>query len=115
MWQRCPGRYTNRKCSHSNVPDSDHLSGAYRSAAYSKCNLNLRITFKISAFIHIFRSNDSQLIVPGLTQFKGMVMQVIGHEGLEKYTSVTSDDAIVFKGGPQSHGGRLEAPAERPQ
>ena len=106
-----PDEYTNTKRSLAKVRDHDHLTGTYRGAAHSKCNLSLRKTYKIPVFIHNFRGYDSHLIVPAFTQFKGMVMQVIG-QGLEKYMSLTWDNTIVFKDSLQFLGGRLEALVE---
>ena len=106
-----PDEFTNTKRSLTKVRDHDHLTGKYRGAAHSQCNLNMRKTYKIPVFIHNFRGYDSHLIVPAFTQFKGMVMQVIG-QGLEKYMSLTWDSTIVFKDSLQFLGGSLEALVE---
>ena len=103
-----PDEHTNTRRSESKVRDHDHITGAYRGAAHSKCNLRLRTTYKIPVFIHNFRGYDSHLIVPAFTHFKGMIMQVIG-QGLEKYLSLTWDGTIVFKDSLQFLSGSLEA------
>ena len=91
----------------SKVRDHDHLTGAYRGAAHSSCNLKLRKTYKIPVFLHNFRGYDSHLIVPAFTEFKGLLMKVIG-QGLEKYLTLTWDSDIVFKDSLQFLNGRLE-------
>jgi hypothetical protein len=103
-----PDEYTNTRRGLSKVRDPDHITGEYRGAAHSQCNLHLRTTYKIPVFIHDFRGYDSHLIVPAFTQFKGMVMKVIG-QGLEKYLSLTWDDTIVFNNSLQFLSGTLEA------
>jgi hypothetical protein len=103
-----PDEYANTRRALSKVRDHDHITGAYRGAAHSQCNLRLRTTYKIPVFIHNFRGYDSHLIVPAFTHFKGMVMQVIG-QGLEKYMSLTWDTTIVFKDSLQFLSGSLDA------
>jgi hypothetical protein len=103
-----PEEHANTRRAQSKVRDHDHITGAYRGAAHSQCNLRLRTTYKIPVFIHNFRGYDSHLIVPAFTHFKGMVMQVIG-QGLEKYLSLTWDTTIVFKDSLQFLSGSLDA------
>jgi hypothetical protein len=103
-----PDEYANTRRALSKVRDHDHITGAYRGAAHSQCNLRLRTTYKIPVFIHNFRGYDSHLIVPAFTHFKGMIMQVIG-QGLEKYLSLTWDTTIVFKDSLQFLSGSLDA------
>ena len=93
------------------VRDHDHITGTYRGAAHSKCNLYLRRQNKLPVFIHNFRGYDSHLIVPAFTQFKGMDIDVIG-QGLEKYLTLTFDKTIVMKDSLQFLGGSLLALVE---
>jgi hypothetical protein len=89
------------------VRDHDHLTGAYRGAAHSYCNLKLRKTYAIPVFLHNFRGYDSHLIVPAFTEYKGMSLEVIG-QGLEKYLTLTWDKTIVFKDSLQFLSSRLD-------
>ena len=63
-----PDPVANTKRSLSKVRDPDHITGAYRGAAHSQCNLRLRKTYKIPIFIHNFRglrqSLDSACLHP---------------------------------------------------
>ena len=103
-----PDDTTSRKKSESKVHDHDHISGIYRGAAHSACNLKLRRTYTIPVFLHNFRGYDSHLIVPAFTQFRGLEMKVIG-QGLEKYLTLTWDKDIVFKDSLAFLSGKLEA------
>ena len=99
---------TTIKKSMSKVRDHDHISGAYRGPAHSKCNLRLRTTYKLPIFLHNFRNYDGHLIVPAFTCFKETKLSVIG-QGLEKYMTLTWDDTLVFKDSLQFLSGSLES------
>jgi hypothetical protein len=73
-----PDEYTNTRRALPKVRDHDHITGAYRGAAHSQCNLSFRTTYKMPVFIHDFRGYDSHLIVPAFTQLEAIVMKVIG-------------------------------------
>jgi hypothetical protein len=103
-----PDEYANTRRVPSKVRDHDHITGVYRGAAHSQCNLRLRRAYKFPVFIHNCRGYDSHLIVPAFTQFRGIVMQVIG-QGLEKYLPLTRDNTTVFKYSLQFLSGTLEA------
>ena len=78
------------------VRDHDHISGKYRGAAHSNCNIRLRTTYKIPVIFHNFRGYDSHLIVRALGLFKDMSLNVIG-QALEKYMVINWGDHLVFK------------------
>ena len=103
-----PDDTVSKKKSESKVHDHDHVSGIYRGAAHSSCNLKLRRTYTIPVFLHNFRGYDSHLIVPAFTQFRGLEMKVIG-QGLEKYLTLTWDKDIVFKDSLAFLSGSLQA------
>jgi hypothetical protein len=90
------------------VRDHDHVTGAYRGAAHSSCNLRLRTTYKIPIFLHNFRNYDGHLIVPALSVFKNSKIDVIG-QSLEKYLTLTWDETLTFKDSLQFMPGSLEA------
>ena len=85
-----------RAAAISKVRDHDHITGAFRGAAHSGCNLKLRRSYKIPIIFHNFRGYDSHLIVRALGLFKDIPLNVIG-QGLEKYLTVMWGDHLVFK------------------
>ena len=78
------------------VRDHDHITGKYRGAAHSSCNLKLRRTYKIPVIFHNFRGYDSHLIVRALGLFKDIELTVIG-QTLEKYLTIGWGTHLVFK------------------
>lgn len=78
------------------VRDHDHITGAYRGAAHSHCNLQLRRTYKVPVIIHNFRGYDSHLLVRAMGLFKDRQIQVIG-QTMEKYLTMSWGQHIVFK------------------
>ena len=78
------------------VRDHDHITGRFRGAAHSSCNLRMRTIYKIPVFLHNFRGYDSHLIVAGLTNFPAEKIRIIG-QTLEKYLTLQWGDHIVFK------------------
>ena len=64
------------------VRDHDHLTGKFRGAAHSRCNLMLRKSNKIPVFFHNFRGYDCHLISKALAQFPKTKIHIIG-QGLE--------------------------------
>jgi len=78
------------------VRDHDHLTGIYRGAAHSKCNLQLQRTYKIPVFFHNFRGYDSHLIVHSLPNFPDRNVRVIA-QSMEKYLILEWGNHMVFK------------------
>ena len=89
------------------VRDHDHISGKYRGAAHSHCNLQMRKLFKIPVFFHNFRGYDSHLVVQSLKNFPLRKISVIG-QAMEKYLSLSWGDNIVFKDSFQFQSSSLE-------
>ena len=78
------------------VRDHDHLTGQYRGAAHSACNIKHRKTLKIPIFFHNFRGYDAHLITAQLGNFKDQPIKVIG-QGMEKYLILSLGRYLVFK------------------
>ena len=92
----CGDAFVNDDRSLQKVRDHDHVSGEYRGAAHSKCNLKLRQQRKIPVFLHCFRGYDSHLIVPALGAFKEQRLHVIA-QTMEKYLTMSFGKHLVFK------------------
>ena len=89
------------------VRDHDHLTGFYRGAAHSKCNLMLRKSNKIPIFFHNFRGYDSHLVTKGLATFPKKKIRIIG-QGMEKYLTLSFGDHAIFKDSYQFLAASLE-------
>ena len=71
------------------VRDHCHITGIYRGAAHSACNLNYRITpksWKLPVIIHNLKGYDGHLIVKALKSEFGRVGVI--PQNLEKYLSL---------------------------
>ena len=91
----CGGEFSN-DINYQKVRDHDHLTGLYRGAAHSKCNLQLQKTYKIPVFFHNFRGYDSHLLVHSLPRHPERKINVIA-QSMEKYLILGWGDHIVFK------------------
>ena len=78
------------------VRDHDHLTGKYRGAAHSHCNIQMRKMYKIPVFFHNFRGYDCHLVVQSVNKFPDRKISVIG-TGMEKYLGMRWGDHIEFK------------------
>ena len=78
------------------VRDHDHISGKFRGAAHSHCNIQMRKTYKVPVFFHNFRGYDSHLVVQSLNKFPQRKISVIG-QAMEKYLCLSWGDHLVFK------------------
>ena len=97
------------KCKHCNkkfmnkdkVIDHDHITGKYRGAAHSSCNLKLRIDpdkIKIPVFFHNLRGYDAHLIMQYIGEQDGALSCIPNHK--EKYISFSLGQ-LVFKDSAQ--------------
>ena len=59
------------------VRDHCHITGKYRGAAHSKCNLKLKIPRKIPIIFHNLEGYDGHLIFRELNNFKDIDIQII--------------------------------------
>ena len=97
------------KCKHCNkkfmnkdkVIDHDHITGKYRGAAHSSCNLKLRIDpdkINIPVFFHNLRGYDAHLIMQHIGEQDGTLSCIPNNK--EKYISF-SWRQLVFKDSAQ--------------
>ena len=77
------------------VRDHDHVSGKYRGAAHSECNLQFRLrkdqqgqkdSFYIPVFFHNLRGYDSHILMQSIGKYKDLNLKVIANT-MEKYIS----------------------------
>ena len=76
------------------VRDHCHIFGNYRGCAHWSCNINLKITKAVPIIFHNLKNYDSHLIFKEISKFNCKVSVI--PNGLEKYTSFTLNDDIVF-------------------
>ena len=76
------------------VRDHCHVTGKYRGAAHSSCNLNFKLTKKIPVVFHNLRGYDSHLIMQEIGSFKGNTNVIATN--MEKYLSFTLGNQLVF-------------------
>ena len=65
------------------VRDHCHVTGKFRGAAHKSCNLNFKLTKKVSVLFHNLRGYDSHLIFNELDKFDVKIKVILN--GLEKY------------------------------
>lgn len=68
------------------VRDHCHLSGKFRSAACSNCNLNYKYPSYIPVYFHNLRNYDAHLLMQSIGQFKDRKISVIANN-FERYVS----------------------------
>jgi hypothetical protein len=76
------------------VRDHDHITGEFRGAAHSLCNLNFRFSPKIPIFFHNLRGYDSHIIMQGVEAADEI--EVIANN-IEKYLAFKLGKNLVFK------------------
>ena len=91
----CGGEFGN-DVNTQKVRDHDHITGIYRGAAHSKCNLQLQKTYKIPVFFHNFRGYDSHLLVHSLPKYPDRKISLIA-QSMEKYLIMGWGQHLVFK------------------
>jgi len=71
------------------VRDHDHITGQYRGAAHSKCNVAYTLNTNLLIVLHNFQNYDSHLIVTGLKHYGDKIdkVKVIG-KNKEKFASL---------------------------
>ena len=81
------------------VRDHDHVARKCRGSAYRNCNINLKVTKKISVIFHNMKDYDTHLIMQEIG--KSDVKISVIHNGLENYMSFTINRNLVFIGSMQ--------------
>ena len=89
------------------VRDHCHITGKYRGAAHSQCNLKLKITKKIPIIFHNLEGYDEHIIFKELSNFDNIDIQVIPKTS-EKYVSIVVNGNIVFLDSNQFYKGKLD-------
>ena len=89
------------------VRDHDHLTGTFRGAAHSSCNLRHHKTLKIPIFFHNFRGYDAHIIAAQLENIQDHPINVIG-QGMDKYLTLSLGKILTFKDSLQFLGASLE-------
>ena len=87
--------------------DHDHLTGRFRGAAHSSCNLRNHKTLKIPIFFHNFRGYDAHIIASHLENIDDHPISVIG-QGMDRYLTFSLGKYITFKDSLQFLGASLE-------
>ena len=75
--------------SDEKVRDHCHISGKYRGAAHWSCNINLKITKKVSVIFHNLKGYDSHL-----SRFNVKISVI--PNGLENYMAFTVNKNLIF-------------------
>ena len=73
---------------NDSVRDHCHLSGKFRGAAHSRCNLNYKFQNFIPVVFHNFRGYDCHLLLQAIGKIKDRKIRCIPNNS-EKFTSVT--------------------------
>ena len=74
--------------------DHCHITGKYRGAAHWSCNINLKISKKVTVIFHNLKGYDSHIIFKELSKFNCKISVI--PNGLEKYMSFTLNKKLVF-------------------
>ena len=75
---------------HCHIKENNH----YRGPAHWSCNINLKISKKLPVIFHNLKGYDSHVIFKELSKFNCKISVI--PNGLEKYTSFTLNNNIVF-------------------
>ena len=89
------------------VRDHCHITGKYRGAAHSQCNLKLKIPKKLPIIFHNLEGYDGHIIFKELNNFDNIDIQVIPKTS-EKYMSIIVNRNIVFLDSNQFYKGKLD-------
>ena len=98
----------NEKLDKDKVRDHCHITGKYRGAAHSQCNLKLKIPKKLPIIFHNLEGYDGHLIFRELNKFKDIDIQVIPKSS-EKYMSIIINKNIIFLDSLQFYKGSLDS------
>ena len=92
------------------VRDHCHVTGKFRGAAHSSCNINLQLTKKVPIIFHSLKGYDSHLILCELNKFDIKINVILN--GLEKYMALFLNKNSVFIDSMQFMNFSLDKPAK---
>ena len=95
------------------VRDHCHVTGKFREAAHSKCNLKLRIHRKLPIIFHNLQGYDRHIIFKELNNFD-LDISVIP-KGIDKDMSIIVSRYITFIDSPQFYNSSLDTLASNHQ
>ena len=81
-------------CFDQKVRDHCHTTGKYKGAANWSCNINLKISKKVSVIFHNLKCYDKHLLFKELSKFNCKIGVI--PNGLEKYMNFILNNNIVF-------------------
>ena len=70
------------------------FTGKYRGSAHWSCNINLKVSKKVTVIFHNLKGYGSHLIFKELSKFDCKISVI--PNGLEKYMSFTLNNNIIF-------------------
>ena len=76
------------------VRDNCNITGKNRVCAHRGCNINVKLNHKILILFQNLKNHDSHLIMQELGEFNHKINVVTN--GLEKYTSFTNNNMLLF-------------------
>ena len=79
---------------NNKVRDHDHVTGKLEASVHKYCNINLRLTKKISVIFHNLRGYVSHLIMQEIGRFDAQI-DVIPNR-LKKYMAFAINRSLVF-------------------
>ena len=85
----------NEKLDNKKVRDHCYITGKYRGAAHSLCNLKLKIPRKLPSIFHNLEGYDGHIIFKELNNFNNVDIQVIPKTS-ERYMSIIINRNIIF-------------------
>jgi hypothetical protein len=107
----CKGAFSPSVSARMAVRDHDHLTGKYRGAAHSSCNLQWRLdpkTYKLPVFFHNLRGYDSHLLVKAFADQEESAGRIsIVPQNFEKYMAMNLG-GLAFKDSCQFMAGGLD-------
>ena len=108
----CSGAFDPSTSAKSAVRDHDHLTGTFRGAAHSACNLQWRldvVKYKLPVFFHNLRGYDSHLLVKAFARQEATAGRIsIIPQNFEKYMALTLG-GLTFKDSAQFMMSSLES------
>ena len=81
----CNEKFDNSNKELRKVKDHNHVNDLYRGAAHDKCNLQLRLSYKIPVIFHNLKNYDSHHLMQNIGQFTKKINVI--PLNMEKYLS----------------------------